>query len=53
MRLFNCEAVPNFRNLRFLQQSLQLHEIMSRHCEKAGTRLSGVVSLSFDGCLVR
>ena len=43
MRFFNCEAVPNFRNLRFLQQPLQLHDIISRHCEKAGTCLSGVV----------
>ena len=46
------EAVLNNHKPPFLQQPLQLHDIMSSHCEKAGTRPSGVVFFLF-GCLVR
>ena len=48
----SSEAMPNFRNLSFLQQFLQLHCIMSWHKNQAGTRLAGVVLFLF-GFLVR
>ena len=46
------EAVLNVGNLLFAAL-LQRHCTMSQHWTQAGTRLAGLVFLSFDGCLVR
>ena len=43
MRFFNCEAVPNFRNLLFSQLLLTIHDNSTWYRNQAGTRLSGVV----------
>ena len=43
MRFFNCEAVPNFRNLLFSQLLLTIHDNSIWYRNQAGTRLSGVV----------
>ena len=43
MRFFNCEAVPNSRNLLFSQLLLTVHDNSIWYRNQAGTRLSGVV----------
>ena len=47
------DAVLNNHKPPFFAATLQHRCINSRHMNQAGTRLSGVVFLSFDGCLVR